>query len=179
MYGTKSPLTKIYFILVGDYFNAESLFQVFQKTPFDNYKKIGTRSFFWSAQVNYFGFASKRKWDLTLKFVWNPVIFWRNFILFYWEIFFMPGRPTVQILLHVFLRVGAVTCLVCKFEGLNFKLDIQTIICTLIKNGFKTNFHMSYLKLPREPTKIRNFFLKLKGFKISPWHYEKKHHQNI
>ena len=71
----------------------------------------------------------------------------------------MPGRPTVRILLHVFLRVGAVTCLVCNFQGLNFKLAIETILCMyhLSKMDFSI-FSYVLPKLPRKPTKIRHNF---------------------
>ena len=70
----------------------------------------------------------------------------------------MPGRPTVQILLHVFLRVGAVTCLVCNFQGLNFKLDIQTILCTTYQKWILTFFHMSYLNYPGSRQKLGTIF---------------------
>ena len=45
--GPSHLLTNFYSILVGDFFETESLFQVFQKTPLNIYKKkIGTWSFF-------------------------------------------------------------------------------------------------------------------------------------
>ena len=106
---------------------------------------------------------------------------WRSFSSSYSALvgdFFMPGRPTVWILLHVFLRVGAVTCLVCNFQGLNFKLAIQTILCMyhLSKMDFNIFSYMSYLNYPGSRQKLGTIF-ETKGLQNLSMRIWKKHHQ--
>ena len=110
--------------------NNSHYFKFFKRPRWILMKKVGTYSVIFlkcTSEIFWVCLEKKMGFQITICMGQSHLLMKFCFILVGY--FFMPGRPTVRILLHVFLRVGAVTCLVCNFQGLNFKLAIETILC--------------------------------------------------